>query len=86
MTFTGWDMSGMWVWALVSGVFGLALTIGLIALVVLGIRWLLRQERGAGGGPSSPPVDDPLDILRRRYAAGEIDEEEYQRRRKTLTG
>jgi uncharacterized membrane protein len=50
----------------------------------------LRQDRAASqaqrGAGSSAPADDPLEILRRRYAAGEIDDEEYQRRRKTLTG
>lgn len=73
-------------------VLGLAFWGGLILLIVLAIRWLLRQERnasrggsgqGAGGGPA---VEDPLEILRRRYAAGEIDDEEYARRRTTLHG
>jgi putative membrane protein len=63
---------------------------GVIVLIVLGIRWFLRQERGAGQGPgpsqAGPPAEDPLEILRRRYAAGEIDDEEYQRRQKTLRG
>ncbi len=64
-----------------------------IVLIVLGIRWLIRSDRssrlsggsgaypGAGGGP-----DDPLEILRQRYARGEIDDEEFERRKKTLTG
>jgi putative membrane protein len=73
---------------LVLVLLGVAFWVGLIALIFLGIRWLLRQERGgsqaSGGGVSSPRADDPLEILRRRYAAGEIDDEEYQRRRKTL--
>jgi len=74
-------------------VLGVAFWVGLIALIVLAIRWLLRQDRAASqaqrdaaGVGSGPPADDPLEILRRRYAAGEIDDEEYQRRRKTLTG
>jgi putative membrane protein len=84
----GADVSGMWVMALVSGVVGLLITVGLIVLIVLGIRWLLRQERAAGtsAGASAPRQDDPLEVLRRRYASGEIDDEEYERRRKILTG
>lgn len=72
---------------LVLVLLGVAFWVGLIALIFLGIRWLIRQERG-GPPPASgrSPDADPLEILRRRYAAGEIDDEEYQRRRKTLTG
>ncbi|MGZ3587816.1 MAG: SHOCT domain-containing protein [Candidatus Limnocylindrales bacterium] len=67
-----------------------------IAALVLGVRWLLRAERQgsappaapgpppAAAGPGAPP--DPLAILRERYARGEIDEEEYERRRRTLSG
>jgi putative membrane protein len=68
---------------------GLAFWGGLIVLIFLGIRWLLRQDRGGSqgsGGSGGPPADDPYEILRRRYAAGEIDDEEYARRRKTLAG
>lgn len=84
--FTG-GFAGMWVMALISGVLGLVITIGLIVLIVLGIRWLLRQDRAAGGGPATPGgADDSLEILRRRYASGEIDEEEYERRRRILGG
>jgi len=35
-------------------------------LVVLGVRWLAGQGRGEGR-------DETLDILRQRYARGEID-------------
>jgi len=38
-----------------------------------------------GWGPAPRP-DDPLEILRQRYARGEIDDEEYERRRRTLSG
>jgi putative membrane protein len=69
---------------------GVAFWGGLIVLIFLGIRWLLRQDRrgsqGSGGSAGGPPAEDPYEILRRRYAAGEIDDEEYARRRKTLAG
>jgi len=77
-------MGGFWIMSLVSGVIGLAITIGIIALIILGIRWLIRQERPAPTGAARG--DDPLEILRRRYANGEIDDEEYDRRRRTLAG
>ena len=72
------------VWFLVVVVFwGLV-----IAALVLGIRWLIRADR-RGQLPAPPPAPaalDPLEVLRHRYAKGEIDEEEFERRRKTLTG
>jgi putative membrane protein len=63
-----------------------AFWVAIIALIVVAIRWLIRQDRRSTDGGSLPRADDPLEILRRRYAAGEIDDEEYQRRRKMLTG
>ena len=88
MHFVPWG--GGWLAELVVVALGIIFWGGLILLIVLGIRWLLRQDRAASqgqrGAGSGPPADDPLEILRRRYAAGEIDDEEYQRRRKTLTG
>lgn len=78
----GADMTGFWVMSLVSGLVGLAIAIGLIVLIILGIRWLIRQERAAPG--AAPREESPIDVLRRRYASGEIDEEEFERRRRTL--
>ncbi|MBI1894626.1 MAG: SHOCT domain-containing protein [Candidatus Rokubacteria bacterium] len=49
-----------------------------IAGVVLGIRWLVRQGR------DSRP-DSALDILRLRYARGEIDQEEFEAKKRDLS-
>ncbi|MEA2672929.1 MAG: putative rane protein [Chloroflexota bacterium] len=57
----------------------------IITALVLGIRWLIRADR-RGQIPPPPATPDPLEVLRHRYAKGEIDEEEFDRRRKTLTG
>ena len=55
-----------------------------IAAIVLAIRWLIRADRrGAHEGPATP---DALELLRQRYARGEIDEAEYERRRIVLKG
>lgn len=69
---------GVWMllWALVP--------LGLLVLVVLGILRLTRGL-GHGGRERSGRAEAPEDILRRRYAAGEIDEDEYLRRRSGLS-
>jgi putative membrane protein len=53
---------------------------GLVALVV----WAIRSLMGARSRPGQSPADQPLEILRRRFAAGEISQEEYERARRTL--
>ena len=54
-----------------------------IVLIVLGIRWLLRNTgRGLHEAMSAP--DQALATLRQRYASGEIDATEYEERRRTL--
>lgn len=55
--------------------------VGVVALVVLGIRWLWRQEAGS----HTRSADEPLTILQRRYAAGEIDHDEFESRRRSLS-
>jgi len=49
-----------------------------IAGIVLGIRWLVGQGR------SSRP-DPALDILRQRYARGEIGKEEFEAKKRELS-
>ncbi|GLW10767.1 hypothetical protein Misp01_58950 [Microtetraspora sp. NBRC 13810] len=59
------------------------LLITILALVVLNMA---RKARAAVvREPLSPPHEDPREILRRRYAAGEIDEDEYLRRMSGLS-
>ena len=49
-----------------------------IAGIVMGIRWLMRegQERRS---------DSALEILRQRYARGEINKEEFEAKKKDLS-
>lgn len=50
-------------------------------LVVVGIVWLLREWIGRSHGQAAA---DPLAILDRRLAEGQISVEEYEQRRETL--
>ena len=51
-----------------------------VVVVVLLLRWL-----GVSGGPAaSAPGKTSLDILKERFAKGEIDKKEFEERRKVL--
>ena len=55
--------------------------VGVVALVVLALRllWRRRGEDHPRGG------EEPLEILRRRYAAGTIDRDEFEKRKRSLS-
>ena len=76
------DMGGMggmgMIWMLVWGLVGLAL----LVLAVVGVVWLVRRTGPSDQGGSGR--ETPEDLLRRRYAAGELDEDEYLQRRAGL--
>jgi len=73
-----------WGGAMIFGPLFMILILALvIAIVVLLVRWL--------GGPwpsmtasHMPQSRAPLDILKERFARGEIDKEEYEERRRVL--
>jgi len=51
-------------------------------LVVLGIIFLIRWL--VGMSKTGKPEESALDILKKRYARGEIDKEEYELKKKDL--
>ena len=56
-------------------------------LIVLGGLVLLLRSRGGWGPPRvSGHRETALDVLDGRYARGEIDDDEYRKRRSVLTG
>ena len=67
---------------LIGWLFMLVFWILLIVGLVLVIRWLWEQGRRSPGGQLAEP---PLDILKRRYARGEISKEEFDRMRQDLS-
>lgn len=71
----GWDMNGWdWAWMSLMMFVGTALVVAVVLLLV----------RGAPGSEQPRYPDNPFDILAQRFARGEIDEAEYQRRRDAL--
>ena len=55
-----------------------------IVAVLVGIRWLMRQSNNDRRPPDGPPDDTALELLRQRYARGEIDAAEFEERKRTL--
>jgi putative membrane protein len=50
----------------------------IIALIIVAVIWLARSSSGRAGPASRGATAE--EILKQRYARGEIDEEEYHRR------
>ena len=76
----GWDMGdgmGWWMswWMLFGGLLWIAFWGGVIYLIVTLVR---------GSGHERAPQDDPIAILKQRYARGEIGRDEYERMRHDL--
>jgi putative membrane protein len=71
----GWDGDWSWWW--------IAMTIMMVALWG-GLAWLLVSVFRRSDGPSSPRTHTPGEILDERFARGEIDVDEYQKRRDVL--
>lgn len=69
----GWMMGGM-------GLLSILFWALIIACVVLFVRWL--SERNGGGKTS--PAESPLDILKKRYAKGEIDRETFEKMKQDM--
>lgn len=73
-----WEMHPMW-WGWGLGMFFMMLLFwGLIIVgLVLGIRWLISQAKESRS-------DSALEILRQRYARGEINKDEFEAKKKDL--
>ena len=72
----GWGWGASPWWGIAGMVFRLAILVGLILLVV----WAVRQFAPAGG----PAGSRALEILRERYARGEITRQQYEQMRRDL--
>jgi len=62
-------------------IFGLFL---LLVLVIIGIYFIVHHFTNSNEKEKNPSGDKALEILHERYARGEIDEEEYNRKKAEL--
>ena len=74
---------------LASAILGIVL---IIVLIKVAVRYLDRTNPSAGGQwpgqqappPASPPRSDPLEILRERFARGEITLDDFEAAKRAL--
>jgi uncharacterized membrane protein len=79
---------GGWAWGLGAAV-GMLGMLGMLAfpiLLVVGVVLLVLWAGGQLPARGGPPAEDPQAILRRRYAAGEIDQATFERLQRQLAG
>ena len=74
----GWGVMG-WLGAVMMLIFWIVI----IAAVVILVRWLVSADRLQTGGAGR--TESALDILKKRYARGEISKEEFEEKRKDIS-
>ncbi len=76
------DFNSMGWWAPGFGLVFMLLWWGLIVLAIFAlVRWLTASS----GGGTNRIEKDALDILKERYASGEIDREEFEKIRREIS-
>jgi len=56
----------------------------LIVVVIVGVAIYFFLQKSKSKGSDGSITETPLDVLKKRYANGEIDKEEFERRKKDL--
>jgi putative membrane protein len=74
----GWGAVG-----LLGGVVMILWWVLVAVAIVVFIRWLMRQGQGGHGGHGDHQKS-PMEILKERYAKGEIDKAEFEEKKKDL--
>jgi putative membrane protein len=88
----GWGNQGYGMWG-TGGFGGMIMMIFFWAVIIVGAILIFRYFTGGHGGISAGQGvgqisrgQDAMEILRERYAKGEIDTEEFEERKRTLGG
>lgn len=78
-----WDMPMMrGGWGILMMLLMLLFWVALLVVIIVGIRWLVTSGRRQA--PGAWRTDSALDILKKRYARGEISQEEFEEMRQHL--
>jgi putative membrane protein len=75
----GWGFGMGWFGLIMMGVFWILIIVAIIFL----IRWLVVSSRAGSHGQKGE--ETALEILKKRYAKGEINKEEFEEKKKDLT-
>jgi uncharacterized membrane protein len=76
----GGGMAAMGIWAVLS----ILALLAVLVLAVLASVWLIRKLTEDERSPVASVEESAYETLRHRYAAGEIDDDEYEHRLATL--
>ena len=71
----GMGMMGMMIWGLLSMLLGLVVLFLFILAAAYGVKWVWGQRPST----TSAHGESALDLLKKRYAKGEISKEEFER-------
>jgi putative membrane protein len=78
-------MHGGWGWGWMSLM--MVMMVLFWGAVIFGVVWLIRGAAWGRSVPEGPvSIESATEILDRRFAEGEIDEEDYRARREVLSG
>lgn len=78
MGYGGWGGGG------IGWIFMILFWVVIIAAIVALVKWFAVGSPHAHTHPLAPPEKTPLDILKERYARGEIEREEFEQKRQDL--
>ena len=70
---------------MMDGFFGMGLGWIVWLIIIVVIVWVVFQFKGDNGRHYYKGSESPLDIIKKRYANGEISKEEFERMKKDLT-
>lgn len=66
------------------GIFSWLIGLVILGLLIWGVVLLVKGIAGSGGG-GLPAGESALEILKKRYARGEINKEEFEQKKKDLS-
>ena len=66
------------------GIFGALFWIAVIVLIIWGVSQIVQGDRAERWGSQRMDPESPLEILKRRYARGEVSRSEFEQMREEL--
>ena len=84
----GWQGGGMMGSGMMGGgmwLFSSLIGITILGLLIWGAVLVVRGIASSGGGEPGRGADSALEILKKRYARGEINKEEFEEKKKDLS-